>query len=165
MRFCIDRYEYAAANEGLPRNDLNLLEAARICSALGKRLCSESEWTFACEGQEMFPYPYGFQRAPICNQDRWDLLAGRAPEPRRLRDQREPTDAHPRCVSPFGAYNMVGNVDEITVRDGAPPGTRFTLALKGGWWGPLRNRCRPATTAHDDSYRGVQVGVRCCLSL
>jgi hypothetical protein len=25
-----------------------------------------------------------------------------------------------------------------------------------------RNRCRPATTAHDDYYEDIQVGVRCC---
>jgi len=34
--------------------------------------------------------------------------------------------------------------------------------LKGGWWMPARNRCRPATTAHDDYYKDIQVGTRCC---
>ena len=38
----------------------------------------------------------------------------------------------------------------------------FHNALKGGWWMAARNRCRPATTAHDDYYKDIQIGVRCC---
>jgi hypothetical protein len=64
-------------------------------------------------------------------------------------------------VSPFGVYDLVGNVDEPVLKD--PPGLApFSNALKGGWWMPARNRCRPATTAHNDYFTGIQIGIRCC---
>ena len=119
-----------------------------MCALLGKRLCTESEWNFACEGDEMRPYPYGFTCEPICNQDRQDLVQQTAGG-QVLRDFREPSGARPGCVSPFGAVDLVGNLDEPVVRDHAMNDSRFRAALKGGWWMPARNRCRPATTAHD----------------
>jgi formylglycine-generating enzyme required for sulfatase activity len=64
------------------------------------------------------------------------------------------------CVSPFGVRSLVGNVDEWVVRD--VTWGRWESALKGGWWLAGRNRCRPATTAHDEHYRDFQTGFRCC---
>ena len=164
MHFCIDRYEYARAGESLPENGASFSGAGRVCTGLGKRLCTESEWNFACEGEEMRPYPYGFTREPVCNQDRPNLVqqtsAGQV-----LRDLREPSNARPACVSPFGVYDMVGNLDEPVVRDHAVKDSRFRCALKGGWWMPARNRCRPATTAHDNFFKGLQIGIRCCSNI
>ena len=34
-------------------------EAKTTCEGIGKRLCSDTEWTLACEGPEHQPYPYG----------------------------------------------------------------------------------------------------------
>ena len=46
-------------------------EAQDACQAQGKRLCGDSEWTLACEGQERLPYPYGYDRdAEACNIDK-----------------------------------------------------------------------------------------------
>ena len=73
QRFCIDRYEYTAPGEALPLNYQSFTKSNALCTSLGKRLCTESEWNFACEGEEMRPYPYGFNREPKCNQDRDDL--------------------------------------------------------------------------------------------
>jgi formylglycine-generating enzyme required for sulfatase activity len=109
----------------------------------------------------MRPYPYGFTREPKCNQDHDDLYE-KNPHRQILADRREPADARPECVSPFGVYDMTGNMDEPVQREGAAHAPPFSNALKGGWWMPARNRCRPATTAHDDYYKDIQVGVRCC---
>ncbi|MEO6572634.1 MAG: hypothetical protein ABIP89_02255, partial [Polyangiaceae bacterium] len=35
-------------------------------------------------------------------------------------------------------------------------------ALKGGYWGPVRDRCRPSTTAHNEDFIFYQIGFRCC---
>ena len=158
-RFCIDRYEYTAPREELPSSHRSWTAAQRICQAQGKRLCAESEWEFACEGEAMLPYPYGFVRDPqVCNFDRTDLF-----EPDgSLRDLREPSDARPACASPFGVVNMVGNLDEWTTREGTQLPHRSVL--RGGWWMPARDRCRAATTAHDEIYEGPQTGFRCCAS-
>ena len=79
-----------------------------------------------------------------------------------LADRRERADARPECVSPFGVYNLAGNMDESVLREGKAHVDPFRNALKGGWWMAARNRCRPATTAHDDYYKDIQVGTRCC---
>jgi formylglycine-generating enzyme required for sulfatase activity len=160
-RFCIDRFEYTAPGEALPMNYASFEKANAVCGSLGKRVCSESEWNFACEGEEMRPYPYGFSRESACNQDRTDLYEPN-PHYQVLADRREPAAARPGCVSPFGVYNMAGNMDEPVLREGSAHVEPYRNALKGGWWMPARNRCRPATTAHDDYYKDIQVGVRCC---
>jgi formylglycine-generating enzyme len=161
MRFCMDRREYTAPGEQLPQNHASFEIASQTCKSLGKRICTDSEWNFACEGEEMLPYPYGYDRKPVCNQDRSDLFE-KNPRMQVLADRREPADARPECKSPFGVENMAGNMDEPVAREGFEKNQPFRNALKGGWWMPARNRCRPATTAHDDFYKGIQIGVRCC---
>lgn len=165
MSFCIDRYEYTRPGELVPANFMSFERASRLCQDLGKRICSESEWNFACEGEAMLPYPYGWRREPKCNQDRSDLTEMKWVDGERKevkRDNRRPSTDFPDCVSPFGVYNMVGNLDEPVLREEVKFSPPFRNSLKGGWWMAARNRCRPATTRHDDFYNDVQVGVRCC---
>jgi formylglycine-generating enzyme required for sulfatase activity len=164
MSFCIDRTEYTPPEQDRPLNHQSYHLGHKLCGSQGKRLCTEEEWNFACEGEAMQPYPYGFSREPKCNQDREDLFEE---NPRRqvLRDLRDPPASRAECVSPFGVFDMVGNLDEPVVRSGQGAAYPFRSALKGGWWMPGRNRCRAATTAHDEFYKGIQVGVRCCSDL
>jgi formylglycine-generating enzyme required for sulfatase activity len=161
MRFCIDRREYTPPGEKLPQNQASFDIATKTCSSLGKRICTDNEWNFACEGEDMLPYPYGYERKPVCNQDQLHLFE-KNPHMQVLSDLREPADARPECKSPFGVENMVGNMDEPVAREGFEHNAPFRNALKGGWWMPARNRCRPATTAHDDYFKDIQIGVRCC---
>jgi len=163
QRFCIDRYEYTAPGEALPLNYQSFEKSTALCASLGKRLCTETEWTFACEGEDMLPYPYGFRRESVCNQDRTDLYEPN-PHYQILADRRERADARPGCVSPFGVFNLAGNMDESVLREGKEHVEPYRNALKGGWWMAARNRCRPATTAHDDYYKDIQIGTRCCAS-
>ena len=155
-RFCIDRDEYVPDNDTLPLVGQSWTMAKELCQSLGKRLCFESEWEFACEGPELRPYPYGFDRqAELCNHDRSDLSRRG-----KLRDLRVPPANRPRCVSSLGVRNLVGNVDEWTQRDGyVKP---YRSSLRGGWWLAGRNNCRASTTGHDEYYFGSQTGVRCC---
>ncbi len=148
------------------------VEAEQACKAEGKRLCTESEWTFACEGEAKLPYPYGFERnAEACNIDRHyrdpnfsafshDRLI--SDEVSRL-DQRVPSGAMSGCVSPFGVHDMTGNVDEWVVNeDPKLDKDEDVSSLKGGYWGPIRARCRPVTNSHNRWFRFYQVGFRCC---
>ena len=163
MKFCIDRYEYTKPGDKLPEVHHSWTSAGAVCAAQGKRLCFESEWQFACEGPDMHPYPYGdgFHRnATTCNIDRTNLGKPNA----GLRDLRSPAGAHPECVSPFGVYDMSGNVEEWTTLD-HPTDPKDTSSMKGAWWLPGRNHCRAATTGHGHTYEGGQVGVRCCADL
>lgn len=156
-RFCIDRDEYTMVGDSLPTRLSSWSDARRVCESQGRRLCLESEWNFACEGEAMLPYPTGLERDHVrCNFDRTDLLDPDG----HPRDLRLPSSKVAGCVSPFGVRSLVGNVDEWVVRD-VTWGPRRS-ALKGGWWLAGRNRCRPATTAHDEHYRDFQTGFRCC---
>ncbi len=156
LRFCIDRDEYTPPGDALPANGKSWSMGNKICRSLGKRLCQEREWNFACEGEEMRPYPYGFERdATACNAERVDLTT---PEG-KLRDLRTPSDAFPRCVSPFGVRNLAGNLEEFVTMDRKGPPTP---AMKGAYWQPSRNHCRARQTAHDRYYHGTETGFRCC---
>jgi formylglycine-generating enzyme required for sulfatase activity len=156
-RYCVDREEYTEQGSTMPIVSKSWTEAAELCEARGARLCTEAEWTFACEGEELRPYPYGFKRDnTLCNFDKTNLGG---PED-KLHDLRAPITDYPQCLSPFGVHNIVGNVDEWTVREDQVAPNRS--ALRGGWWLPGRNRCRAATTAHAENYSGKQVGFRCC---
>ena len=54
-RFCIDEYEYPNKKGERPRVMFKFHEAQRLCAAEGKRVCTETEWTTACEGPEHKP--------------------------------------------------------------------------------------------------------------
>ncbi|HVU02701.1 MAG TPA: SUMF1/EgtB/PvdO family nonheme iron enzyme [Polyangiaceae bacterium] len=174
LRFCIDRYEWPNRAGELPRVLVDFTQAKASCESVGKRLCDEHEWLFACEGEAMLPYVNGYERdATACSIDRpylrrphvlsrWDECMA-TPECRRdfaHVDQREPSGAFERCVSPFGAYDMNGNVNEwVNLPDADYP---HRSGLKGGWWGPVRDRCRPTVRFHDESDWGYEIGFRCC---
>lgn len=156
MRYCIDQHEYVPPKEVLPANYRSFSHAEKTCAELGKRVCLESEWNFACEGEEMRPYPYGFTRdAEACNADRQDIIGSDG----KLRDLRAPPGAHPRCASPFGVLDLAGNLEEFVAIDGTNP---VRPAMKGAYWQPGRNFCRAAQTAHDRFYNGAETGFRCC---
>jgi formylglycine-generating enzyme len=156
MRFCIDRTEFTEAGQTLPANHKSFTHGEQACSAQGKRLCRESEWNFACEGEEMRPYPYGFARdSGACNADRTDVLSPAG----KLRDLRAPGGSFARCASPFGVMDMAGNLEEFVAMDRQGPPQP---AMKGAYWQPSRNFCRAAQTAHDKFYNGTETGFRCC---
>jgi len=172
MRFCIDRFEYPNQSGAYPIIDVTWHESAALCSEEHKRLCTEAEWTFACEGPEAMPYPTGYVRDPTaCVIDRpWREVDERAlmvrgsrtalAEIDRLWDG-EPSGSRPRCRSVFGVYDLTGNVDEWTTS--VRPGE--ASILKGGYWGPVRTRCRGSTRAHGEDYAYYQQGFRCCRSI
>jgi formylglycine-generating enzyme len=173
MHFCIDRFEYPDRRGAYPWIMVDWYDARDICEREGKRLCTEREWTFACEGSEGQPYPYGYTRdADACvidhpwrEYDAEALFSGDAMKTRAELDrlwQGEASGARPRCRSPFGVYDMTGNVDEWT--SSVVPHERPSI-LKGGYWAAVRDRCRPATRAHGPDFAFYQQGFRCCSDL
>jgi hypothetical protein len=168
--FCIDRFEYPNRRGAYPWVLVTWHEASSICASEGKRLCTESEWTFACEGPEGTPYPYGYARdEAACVIDRpWrqveETAFARRTDLRALREldrlwQGEASGSRPGCRSAFGVYDMTGNVDEwaASSRHGERPSV-----LKGGYWGPVRAICSASTRAHDADFAFYQIGFRCC---
>jgi MYXO-CTERM domain-containing protein len=170
MDYCIDRFEYPNVLGQNPIIVVGFAEAGAMCKGAGKRLCTEHEWTFACEGEEVRPYPYGYSRdTSACVMDRsWRPFAEGALSPRdgdKAKEeldrlwQGEPSGSRGGCRSPFGVYDMAGNVDEWTQ---SARTTGYPSILKCGYWGPVRARCRPATRAHGPTFVAYQQGFRCC---
>jgi hypothetical protein len=170
--FCVDRYEYPNERGKQPTVAVTWDEARDLCANEGKRLCAAEEWTVACEGPQLKPYPFGFTRdATACNIDKayimpdnaaYDSPRTRAEEVARV-SQSEPSGSRDRCVSDYGVFDMTGNVDEWVLNEhGSAQGPEFQSGLKGGYWGPVRNRCRPMTTDHNHWHHGYQIGFRCC---
>jgi sulfatase modifying factor 1 len=171
--FCIDQYEFPNRRGAIPHVGMSWEQAKARCEADGKRLCTSSEWTLACEGPERTPYPDGYKRG-TCNQDMPYIFpddaafsnpATRPREIERLR-QSHVSGARSGCVSHYGVFDMTGNVDEWVVNEqGSPLDRPYDSGLKGGYWGPVRNRCRPMTVDHNAWHAGYQIGFRCCADL
>jgi Protein kinase domain/Sulfatase-modifying factor enzyme 1 len=142
LPFCIDRAEYPGLDR-VPTTDVDLSQAEAACEARGHALCSEAEWTRACQGPSTWPFPYGPKReAGRCRVDDGTAAPG-------------PSGADPHCVTPEGVLDLVGNVAEWT-KGGAVMG------------GSVRS---PKTTACDARQRlkartaTPVIGFRCCLAL
>lgn len=174
MSFCVDRYEYPNKKGEQPALLISWTEAKKTCESIGKRLCTEDEFNFACEGPEMLPYTYGLERdANKCSIDKeyrkrekklfpYEKCMQRPACKAHLEhlDQRLPAGSLPQCVSAFGVYDMNGNINEWV----EIPGKKYPdrSGLKGGWWGPVRGRCRPTVDFHKEDDYGYEEGFRCC---
>lgn len=171
MHYCMDRFEHPNEEGALPRVMIKYTEAKASCEARGRRLCTEDEWTLACEGPARTPYPYGYTRdaevcpidkpSPLVNERRLFNPRTQAAELERL-DQRDPSGTYERCRSAYGVYDLTGSVDEWVDN---PSGKPYVSSLKGGNWGEYRNACRPVTRGHGPGFYYYQIGFRCCLDL
>jgi formylglycine-generating enzyme len=173
MDFCIDRFEYPNVKGQYPAAFVDAKEAAGLCAEQGKRLCDEDEWTFACEGEEAVPYSqdnaYTRDSGSCIADVEWTAPneaamlerggGGAAMEMDRLWHGKR-SGEQSRCKSAFGVHDMVGNVDEWTTAVAGREGS--AVVLKGGYWGPVRARCRPSTRSHDANHKYFQQGFRCC---
>lgn len=164
---CIDRYEYSSREDGRPdvamsavmEQDGPLYDAESLCALQGKRTCTRREWIAACAGPEGAKKPPG-----KCNTDKqWRSVDARKvllrdeEELGRL-DQSAPVGAFEGCVSPSGAYDMVGNVDEWVRCDAGVEG----WCLVGGYWADARSSCTHMITVHAPDWHYYETGFRCC---
>lgn len=167
MHFCMDKFEWPNKENGMPAVMVTWVEMKKNCENLGKRLCVDHEWSMACEGNEILPYPYGYKRdANICNIDHqqrpWFNAATTPLTPENVAklNQSVASGSMEKCVSPYGVHDMTGNVDEWVVNSSGVP---YKSGLMGGHWIiGARNRCRPETLAHNETSTFYEIGGRCC---
>jgi len=167
LDFCMDTYEWPNVKGQSPPVGVTWHEAKSACEKVGKRLCTASEWTFACEGEEVKPYPYGdgmHRDDTACNIDKESMKNPDAPRSEWPANYRAvPSGSMERCVSWSGVHDMTGNVDEwVHNVGGRSDGDPYYSGLKGGYWGQVRSRCRPMTTVHGPGFAFYQIGFRCC---
>ncbi len=104
-----DGTTYSVANlfANLPMTNVTWYGAAAYCNALGRRLPTEAEWERAARGTDQRIYPYGNEWSPTAaNTNRNDLSGTRTSNgPVQVR-------TYPDGRSPYGMYDMAGNVAE-----------------------------------------------------
>ncbi|MFO0589800.1 MAG: SUMF1/EgtB/PvdO family nonheme iron enzyme [Polyangiaceae bacterium] len=167
-RYCIDTYEWPNKKGERPEVMNRFHQAEVKCASVGKRLCTESEWTFACEGPNMTPFPYGYVRdAKKCNGDHMydgpDMKKVAARDPKELARlwKGVRSGSQPDCISAFGVADMPANTDEIASTEN--PKAKYDSATTGGpWYKGVRNQCRPKIYTHNEDFYYYYLSFRCC---
>lgn len=173
VRYCIDRFEFPNREGVRPMVMQNFYQAEVHCANRHKRVCTESEWTKACEGPENKPFPYGYVRDPsVCNGDQpWDnpdkkKILDRDPVELERLWKGKPSGSQPGCVSDYGVFDMTGNADELAASETHfpfKPRENFDNVTTGGpWYYGVRNMCRPKIYTHDESFAYYYLSWRCC---
>jgi hypothetical protein len=162
----------------VPQAYISKVQAKAACANAGKRLCTADEYIRACRGTKQFDmYPYGgMQRKPgACNEGKGSFIATafgadfnkrtyaefNDPKLNQLEGGLAKTGAFPRCVSPDGAFDMVGNLHEWTEGADMYGHTGF----RGGSYGDAETNgpgCFYVTTVHEARYHDYSTGFRCC---
>lgn len=170
IRVCMDQYEAPNLRGHKPFVMKSFNMAKQWCGEHKKRVCSESEWELACEGSDRRPLAYGWRvDTSLCNSEKhwrpFDLKKLGSKDSSVSEDeiarlyQGTPSGAYATCVSPFGIYDMMGNVEEWVA---SRPSRRFPGALMGGFWAKPWTGCRGTNDAHEPAFVFYETGFRCC---
>ena len=62
----------------------------------------------------------------------------------------------------FFEGDKVVRIERSSNKNGKVDDKPYKSTLKGGYWGPIRARCRPITSTHNEWFSFYQVGFRCC---
>jgi len=136
-RLCIDQFEFPDIPCEYPVTWVRGIEVARLCRAVGKRICDTHEWEGACAGSlRPVEQEYSFEQARrdmrfFFNQKR-QIVWAYGPQKHHEKcgtgsrkgpkcdtiswkgcgSNTYPAGAFPECVSPFGVYDQHGNAAE-----------------------------------------------------
>lgn len=160
-----------------PWQPIDLPGARNACTSAGKRLCGLDEWVQGCSGPSGMAYGYGNTYDPvICNGiDTYCDCDGAAcgslstcPYPNCFNQassegggpcgaalRLEVTGAFPSCLSPYGVYDINGNVWELVdTNDGLEH-------FRGGAFNCMNSEALHRCD-HDGTWGPTARGFRCC---
>jgi sulfatase modifying factor 1 len=200
---CIDQFEFPGLPCEYPVVNVRAREAALLCRAIGKRICDAHEWEGACAGslhdpseeyewardREGAAWFHNYKREQVWSygpQKNHALCAtGSFKTPgcvggfAHCGSNTYPAGAFPACVSPFGVFDLHGNVAEhmnlpILPGDLARNEEAGYTEMKGSWFafGTMeahRDDCRwrapdwhATRLMSESSHWNYHLGFRCC---
>ena len=113
----IDAYEYPNAKGERPQS-ASFFQAARLCAAEGKRLCSPSEWRTACQAGQMRSFSSTDDLAAYDSRDHFGVRFCNVPGSAFSQfssdpaEQLAPSGSFPNCGGATGVFDLTGNIDE-----------------------------------------------------
>jgi formylglycine-generating enzyme required for sulfatase activity len=166
----------------MPQGYISQAQAAEACANAGKRLCAGNEFRLACEGSDAGNwYPYGgeLHEPGYCNEgkgssmprffgndpNQWTYAEFNDPRLNQWDGGLAPTGSYPKCVSPYGIYDCVGNLHEW---GSDPADAKGHGRFRGGFYGDAEyngHGCLYVTSAHELTYHDYSTGFRCCADL
>jgi hypothetical protein len=147
--FDIDAYPFPNDPAQTPMVNVTSDEAVALCSAHGRRLCTELEWERACKGPSNTTYEYGKSYSPNLCAGPGNLLRA--------------AGSYDKCQSAFGVKAMHGVVWEWTASEWGRGGPSGAVTVRGGY-GPhrdLQTRCANGQS-RSPSDKTADIGFRCC---
>ncbi len=101
ITFDSQNYTINPAIADLPMTNVTWYGAQAFCQAIGRRLPTEAEWERAARGDLGYVYPWGNTWSPENSATR-----------RSTSQEKNSVTSFPTGASPYGVYNMAGNVSE-----------------------------------------------------
>jgi hypothetical protein len=163
----------------VPQGYISQVQATDACARAGKRLCSATEFAYACRGpNQSNDYPYGGTTdvPGWCNEakgssvarffgndpTKWTYAEFNDPILNQWDGGLAPTASYPHCVSPSGVWDCMGNLHEW---GSDPADANGHGRFRGGFYGDAELNgpgCLYVTSAHELTYHDYSTGFRCC---
>lgn len=158
MGFCIDHHEYPNQRGVPPAVMVPFSYATQLCSEEGKRLCRDSEWTFACQK------PLRSRDACNFGQTHIEVKPRRYWRPEQVAADLAAVDGRRAsgpsgCVTQDGVFDLLGNVQEWVESEHV---AGYAAVLKGGRYNQGSIDCERSVQTQLVHNGYPHTGFRCC---